>query len=93
MLLQVLQNLAQNDEVFSLPHLAHRLGIDQDLLREILDNLVQAGYLRAIGETCPQGCHECPMVTACLSMHPPKAWILTEKGMRFLMQTNKGRHK
>jgi len=90
MLMQILQHLAKNDEVCSLSHLAHQLGIDQDLLREMLDNLVKAGYLRAIGEACPQECQDCPMVTACLSMHPPKAWILTGKGMRFLQQANQG---
>lgn len=84
MLVELLQVLARDGESCSLLELSNRLGVDQDLVRQMLSYLVKAGYLRAIGETCVQECQDCPMVTACLSARPPKAWFLTEKGMYFI---------
>ncbi len=84
MLKEVLQAIAQDDRVFSLDHLAQQVGIHQDLLKQILTDLVRAGYLRALGETCSQECDHCPLISACLTTQPLKVWVLTEKGIHFI---------
>lgn len=60
--------------------LAHKLGVEPGLARQMLEELVRLGYLRPADGECRAACAKCSYANACLSL--PRLWLLTEKGKR-----------
>jgi hypothetical protein len=62
--------------------LARSLGVGEDLLVQMVEDLVRMGYLELVGGTCTSGCTNCPMGDLCAVGGQGKVWTLTEKGRR-----------
>jgi len=61
--------------------LARTLGVDQALVRQMVEHLVTLGYLRPLAGPCREECKACSLEASCLS-GPERTWTLTEKGRR-----------
>ena len=85
MLKRLLNLIATNDGTFSIDALAQEMGIPRTLVKQLLAELVRAGYLRtALRECAPTGCAACPAHVSC---YPPTGiglWHLTDTGRRLL---------
>ena len=62
--------------------LAHCLGVDQGLVRPMVEHLASIGYLRPAVESCGEGCGACALEGQCSNGGPDSVWTLTEKGVR-----------
>ena len=85
MLERILGVLAEGG-VVSYSDLAHTLGVDQALVRQMVEHLVTLGYLRPAAGPCREECKACSLEASCLS-GPEHAWTLTEKGRRAVHMT------
>jgi Mn-dependent DtxR family transcriptional regulator len=80
MLERLLEILAEGGAV-SYSDLARTLGVDQALVRQMVEHLATLGYLRPVGAPCREECKGCSLAASCLS-GPEHTWTLTEKGRR-----------
>jgi predicted ArsR family transcriptional regulator len=80
MLERLLGVLAEGGAV-SYSDLARTLGVDQALVRQMVEHLVTLGYLRPAAGPCREECKACSLEASCLS-GPEHTWTLTEKGRR-----------
>jgi Mn-dependent DtxR family transcriptional regulator len=62
--------------------LARSLGVSEDLLAQMVEDLVRMGYLEAVGGACTSACSGCPMGDLCAIGGQGTVWTLTEKGQR-----------
>ena len=62
--------------------LAHGLGVDQGLVRQMVEHLASMGYLRPAGEPCGEECGACAVEDQCTNGGGGSVWTLTEKGVR-----------
>ena len=65
--------------------LARRLGVSQELVATMAEELARHGYLRqAAGDDCGAGCHGCALSGGCSPGGGPAAplFALTSKGQR-----------
>ncbi|HHJ40517.1 MAG: hypothetical protein AXA67_10420 [Methylothermaceae bacteria B42] len=81
MLKQLLVEVARVGQT-DVPRLAKRLGVSESLLRQMLQQLVNMGYLRPLSTDCPPLCKECSIRQQCRIL-----WELTPKGRKILEQT------
>ncbi len=81
MLKQLLAEVAREGQT-DVPRLAKRLGVSEPLLRQMLQQLVQMGYLRLLSPACPPLCKQCAIRQQCRIL-----WELTPKGRKILEQT------
>ena len=87
-MLQEALRLIATGQVASSEQLAGRLGVELALAKQMLEQLVQLGYLlgrasaaeAAEAVACRARCARCPSAGACFSL--PQTWLLTEKGKR-----------
>ena len=68
--------------VHSQAELAQRLGVSEELLAQMLEELARMGYLRPVGAGCQEHCDGCPLTVRCAVGGPGRIWTLTEKGGR-----------
>jgi DNA-binding IclR family transcriptional regulator len=80
MLERLLGVLAEGGAV-SYSDLARTLGVDQALVRQMVEHLVTLGYLRPAAGPCREECKAWSLEASCLS-GPEHTWTLTEKGRR-----------
>ena len=80
MLERILGVLAEGGAV-SYSDLARKLGVDQALVRQMVEHLVTLGCLRPAAGSCREECRACSLEASCLS-GPEHTWTLTEKGRR-----------
>lgn len=66
--------------------LARRLGVSHALMENMIDDLVQQGYLEAVVGGCSVPCERCPEHTACLFRGQARIWALTPKGASLLVK-------
>jgi hypothetical protein len=59
--------------------LAHRLGVGQGLLEQMLADLERMGYLRQMPARCPSHCAGCPLDGRCAVVEGGRVWSLAEK--------------
>lgn len=79
-MLQRLLSLMGTGGLQSVSTLATALGLSEPLVRQMLDQLTQQGYLRA-AVTCADGCAGCALQTAgCGTATGFQGWALTERG-------------
>jgi hypothetical protein len=64
--------------------LAHRLGVSQVLMGNMLEELARQGYLKTIVVGCSASCERCPMITSCQFRRQARIWMLSQKGERLL---------
>lgn len=81
MLTKLLRLLA-DQEVQSTLELADRLGVPDTLVHAMLETLTRQGYLHTV-----MGCGTCASQSACALPSGHRAWLLTERGQRFLQST------
>jgi len=70
--------------------LARRLGVSHALTENMLDELVQQGYLKVVVGECSVPCERCPMHAACLFGRRARIWALSRKGERLLAKRGDG---
>ena len=81
MLERLLGILVQGGAV-SYGDLARRVGVEQELVVQMVEHLVTLGYLRPAVESCGEKCRACSLEQSCSSGVPDHTWTLTDKGRR-----------
>ena len=81
MLDQLLQNLAQGG-AHSYADLTRALGVSEELLQQMIEDLVRMGYLKAVDGNCQENCQDCSVAGVCAVGGRGQLWSLTEKGGR-----------
>ncbi len=80
MLTQLLQEVARTNRLQSVEELARILDTTPELVRMMITQLVQQGYLEEAAQ-CITGCAECPLSVTCPAEGGgTRLWSLTEKG-------------
>ena len=69
--------------------LARELGTSPELVRHMLDELTQLGYIHAVVPGCSKPCEGCPLQSMCLYRRQPRIWLLTEKGEAYLLKQDR----
>lgn len=82
MLTELLRLLA-DQEVQSTLELAEQLGVPDTLVHAMLETLARQGYLHTVAG-CAGNCGTCASQSACALPSGHRAWLLTERGQRFL---------
>lgn len=68
----------------TLGELAAAVGVDDDLLEQMLQDLERAGLIQTVTLACDQGCDHCPEAGLCRLSHGGRIWLLTERGLRMV---------
>ncbi len=79
MLHRLLQILAEGG-AHSYAGLARAVGVGEELLQQMIEELARMGYLRAVGGSCQAKCEDCPVAGVCAVGGLSRVWSLTEKG-------------
>lgn len=66
----------------SYSELARSLGVRDELLEQMVEDLARLGYLEPVGGACSSACSECSMGDLCAIGGQRQAWTLTAKGSR-----------
>lgn len=85
MLERLLGILVQGGAV-SYSDLARTLGVDEQLVQQMVEHLVALGYLMPAAEPCGEKCGVCSLEKLCSGGGPDHTWTLTEKGRRAARQ-------
>ena len=80
--LQGLLRLLAGGTVHTLAQLAAELGLDQELLKQMLLDLERAGYVQTISGCAEGQCRSCDLQGLCTLGQRQRVWIVTEKGSR-----------
>ena len=84
---ELLERLA-GGHLRTLAELAAELDITSDLLAQMIQDLVRAGYLRALDSPCEGKCNRCPIEgTCCKLLHGGRGWMMTDKALRAVQET------
>ncbi len=76
-----LLSLVGQGGVHSYADLAHQLGVSEELLEQMLQDLARMGYIQPVGGTCDTSkCHHCPLGSGCAMDARGRVWVLTGKG-------------
>ncbi len=90
MLVQVLETIAQGG-TWSVADLARTVGVEKEVLHQMIEHLTLMGYLKPIGEVCHSGCDDCPVAGVCGVGGESQAWGLTVKGSQLLQKMRQPR--
>lgn len=63
-----------------LPDLAKELGVSNELLESMMDELVRSGYLQRVEAACAGSCAACGAKASCAAGGRGRLWVLTERG-------------
>jgi hypothetical protein len=66
--------------VHSQSELASSMGVSEDLLAQMVEDLVRMGYLEPVGGACSSACTNCAMGDLCAVGGQGRIWTLTAKG-------------
>ena len=78
--MQRLLELVAQGGVRSHADLARKLGVSEDLVGQMIEDLARRGYLRPVAGECQSQCTGCPLAETCAVGGPARVWALTEKG-------------
>ena len=78
MLDQVLRIVAQGG-IHTRRELAQQLGVGEELLQQMIDDLVRIGCLKPVVGDCNDRCAGCPFAAECVIGGAGRIWTLTEK--------------
>ncbi|NIN68532.1 MAG: hypothetical protein GTO63_28275 [Anaerolineae bacterium] len=90
MLVQVLETVAQGG-TYSFAELARSVGVEKELLQQMIEHLTRMEYLKPIGELCQPGCDGCPVAGVCATGGQGQAWGLTREGAQLLQKMRQRR--
>lgn len=76
---ELLRRIAEGG-TYNLSELAQELGVSEELLRQMIEDLAQRGYLRPVAGDCQGHCAGCPLAKTCTIGGPTRVWALTERG-------------
>ena len=88
-ILKKLLHLTAGQGTESSAMLARELGTSPELVRHMLDELTQLGYIHAVVPGCSKPCEGCPLQSMCLYRRQPRIWLLTEKGEAYLLKQDR----
>ena len=87
MLLRLLRLISDAKGIASTWEMARSLDVSDGLLRQMLDQAVQLGYLALLQPDCSRApCHICRERGSCLLGGSARLWSLTDKGKRLLAE-------
>lgn len=89
MLRELLKEIASGRAI-SIKDLAHNLGLEEGMVRAMVEELEKMGYLYSRSPECPVQCEGCPLSTTCKVVGIEKIWFLTEKGQKAVEEENHG---
>ena len=78
-MLQRLLGLVAKGGVHSYADLARELGVSEGLLGQMVEDLVQRGYLRPVAGDCQGRCTGCSLAGTCAVGGPTRVWALTRR--------------
>ena len=81
MLEELLRRIAAGG-THSLAELANKLGVGEELLRQMIEDLTRLGYLRLVTGGCAEHCTGCSLAGTCAVGSAGQVWSLTDKGER-----------
>ncbi len=81
MLREILKEIARR-ETISLKELAYSLGLSEEMLKAMLEDLERMGYLTSSVPECSFRCEGCPLKSSCKVTGVEKIWFITEKGLK-----------
>jgi len=81
LLKEVLKKIAAG-EVLSLKELAESLGLSENMLKAMLEDLERMGYLTSRAPDCTFRCEGCPLRSSCKVAGVERIWFITEKGLK-----------
>ena len=81
MLKEVLKKIAAG-EILSLKELAESLGLSENMLKAMLEDLERMGYLTSRAPDCAFRCEGCPLRSSCKVAGVERIWFITEKGLK-----------
>ncbi len=70
-MLNELLRLMGDGGIHSTAELAQRLGVSQELVRLMTDDLVRRGYLSVVGDSCSTACASCQLAGTCGQARAP----------------------
>ena len=80
--MQRLLELVAEGGVHSYADLARELGVSEELVGQMIEDLARMGYLRPVAGDCESRCTSCALAETCAIGGPTRVWTLTEKGQR-----------
>ena len=81
--LERLLSLLAQGQIRTLVELAGDLDVDTDLVEQMLSDLVRAGYVKTISQSCDNCCEDCTLsARPCALGHGGRMWAVTERGFR-----------
>jgi predicted ArsR family transcriptional regulator len=80
--LQRILGLVSKGGVHSQSKLAKELGVSEQLVGQMIEELAQSGYLLPVADGCGGQCADCPMGMQCTVGGPTRVWALTQKGRK-----------
>ena len=83
-MLEKILRLAVGKGTAKTTELARELDVTPALVRKMLEELTQRGYLEAVVPGCSMPCERCPLHAACAYRNQPRIWVLTQKGDMYL---------
>ncbi len=81
MLTEVLRIVSQGG-IHSRKGLARQLGVSEELLEQMIEELARLGYLKSIVGDCNNRCAGCPFAAECAIGGTGRIWALTGKGLQ-----------
>ncbi|MBM3134457.1 MAG: HTH domain-containing protein [Chloroflexi bacterium] len=81
-MLEKLLRLIAAGGTHSLADLAHKLGVSEEQLRQMIADLTRLGYLRLVAGGCEDHCAGCSLASVCAVSSAGQVWSLTDKGER-----------
>lgn len=89
-MLRELLKLIALGRAISIKDLAHNLGLEEKMVRTMVEELEKMGYLYSRPLECPAQCEGCPLKAACKVVGIEKIWFLTEKGQKAVEEEKHG---
>ena len=79
-MLQRLLELVAEGGLRSYADLARGLGVSEELVGQMIEDLARRGYLRPVTGDCQIQCTGCPLAETCAIGGPTRVWALMERG-------------
>ena len=89
-MLERLLSLVGQGGVHRYADLACQLGVSEELLEQMLQDLTRMGYLRPVADGCEPRCSGCLLAKSCAIGGSTRVWALTEKGRRLVERSENG---
>ncbi|MCS7285526.1 MAG: winged helix-turn-helix domain-containing protein [Anaerolineae bacterium] len=89
MLRKILEEIASGKAI-SLRELANHLGLEEKIVKAMLEDLELRGYLSSRSPECSFHCEGCTLRETCGVAGIDRIWFLTEKGRKTIKEEKHG---